>query len=180
MRVIFQSSTGNVYNNIADYITKNAVITAHQDPSYILELSHTSMQSRLQFKFFWKDISWDGCLRKNLSVLSALPYCADWAHSKPISPWFDNEKNNTVPLDLLRIINNVVNIDRIYFSPGCYIRWDYTWYLLKSYVSTIGMAYHLVASIPLRSNVLTICYLLEMSYPSEFPISITIGHVSFC
>src|SRR2546430_4234945 len=124
--------SGNICNDIADDIAKNAVITAHQDPSYILELSHTSMQSRLQFKLFWKDISWDGCLRKNLSVLSALPYCADWAHSKPISPWFDNEKNNTVPLDLLRIINNVINVDRIYFSPGCYIRWDITWLFMKS------------------------------------------------
>src|SRR6184192_952928 len=104
----------------------------HQDPSHILEISHNSMQSRLQFKLFWKNLPWDGYLRKNLSVLSALPYCADWAHSKPISPWFDKDKNNTVPLDLLRIINNVINVDRIYFSPGCYIRWDITWLLMKS------------------------------------------------
>ena len=90
------------------------------------------MQSRLQFKLFWKNLSWDGFLKKNLSVLSALPYCADWVHSKPISPWFDKDKNNTVPLDLLRIINNVINVDRIYFSPGCYIRWDITWLLMKS------------------------------------------------
>src|SRR5437868_12005936 len=51
--------SGNVYNDIADDIAKNAVITAHQDPSFILELSHISMQSRLQFKLFWKELSWD-------------------------------------------------------------------------------------------------------------------------
>ena len=124
--------SGNIYNDIADDIAKNAVITAHQDPSHILDISHNSMQSRMQFKLFWKNLPWDGCLRKNLSVLSALPYCADWVHSKPISLWFDNDKNNTVPLDLLRIINNVINVDRIYFSPGCYIRWDITWHLMKS------------------------------------------------
>src|SRR6185295_5946660 len=69
--------SGNIYNDIADDIAKNAVITAHQDPSHILEISHNSMQSRMQFKLFWKNLPWDGCLRKNLSVLSALPYCAD-------------------------------------------------------------------------------------------------------
>src|SRR6185437_5691796 len=47
---------GNVYNDIADDIAKNAVITAHQDSSHILELNHNSMQSKLQFKLFWKDL----------------------------------------------------------------------------------------------------------------------------
>ena len=124
--------SGDMFNDIADDIAKNAVLTAHQDQSYLLAIQHSSMQSRIQFKLFWKDMPWDGSLRKNLSILSSLPYCADWAHSKHISPWFDSRKNNTVPLDLLRIINNIVNVDRIYFSPGCYNRWDITWHLMKS------------------------------------------------
>ena len=90
------------------------------------------MQSRLHFKLYWRNTPWNGKLRNNLSTLAALPYCANWANSKSISPWFDNQKNNNVPLDLLRIINNVVNVDKIYFYPGCFIRWDYTWHLLKS------------------------------------------------
>src|SRR5438270_7693397 len=48
--------SGNVYNDIADDIAKNAVITAHQDSSHILELNHNLMQSRLQFKLFWKEL----------------------------------------------------------------------------------------------------------------------------
>ena len=43
---------GNVFNDIVDDIAKNAVLTAHQDPSFILGPCHNSMQSRLQFKFF--------------------------------------------------------------------------------------------------------------------------------
>ena len=108
-----------MYNDIADDIAKNAVLVAYQDSSYILDITYSTTQSRLPFKLFWKNRHWDGCHRKNLSVLSALPYCADWAHSKPISPWFNNNKNNVIPLNLLRIINNVINVDRIYFSPGC-------------------------------------------------------------
>ena len=135
--------SGNPFNDLADDIAKNAVLMAHQDSSYLLDITHASMQSRQPFKLFWKNTHWDGCLRKNLSVLSALPFCADWAHSKPISPWFDSNKNNVVPIDLLRIVNNVINVDRIYFSPGCYIttfvlyfhhvcRWNITWHLMKS------------------------------------------------
>src|ERR1043165_1649257 len=38
----------------------------------------------------------------------------------------------TVTKIMLLIVNNVINVDRIYFSPGCYIRWDITWHLMKS------------------------------------------------
>src|SRR5437764_11805035 len=48
--------SGNVFNDTADDIAKNAVLAAHQDPSYILELHYNSMQSRLQFKLFWKNL----------------------------------------------------------------------------------------------------------------------------
>ena len=48
--------SGNVYNDIADNIAKNAVLAAHQDPTYILDIRHNSMQSRLQFKLFWKNL----------------------------------------------------------------------------------------------------------------------------
>ena len=133
------------------------------------------MQSRMQFKLFWKCLPWDGCLRKNLSVLSALPYCADWAHSKPISPWFDDDKNNTVPLDLLRIINNVINVDRIYFSPGYYIRWDITCTLWNHYDVSTGMALLLVISISLRSNASTTCYQLVQIYLNKFLAFMIIG-----
>ena len=118
--------SGNFFNDIANDIAKQAATIAHQDNSHILDLVHSSMQSHLHFKPFWRNTPWDGKLRNNLTTLSALPYCADWANSKAISPWFDNMKNNTIPLNLLRCITNVVNINRIYFSPSCFVRWDYT------------------------------------------------------
>ena len=40
------------------------------------------------------------------------------------------------------------------------------------------MIHRSVASIPSCSNVLTICYLLETSYPNDFQVSITIGRDS--
>src|ERR1043166_5660506 len=84
--------SGNVFNDLADDIAKNTVLVAYQDPLYLLDLSHNFMQSRLQFKLFWKNTHWDGCLRKNLSVLSALPFCADWAYSNTISSLFNSNK----------------------------------------------------------------------------------------
>src|SRR5438270_12744990 len=36
--------SGNVYNDIADDIAKNATLNAHQDHSHILGLHHNSMQ----------------------------------------------------------------------------------------------------------------------------------------
>ena len=75
---------------------------------------------------------WDGQVRANISTLAALPYCADWALSKSTSVWFDDNFNNSLPLDLLRSVNNVLNLDRIYFSTCNFNRWDITWNLLKT------------------------------------------------
>ena len=42
----------------------------------------------------------------------------------------DDDYRNTIPIDLIRHINNIDN--NILYSSSSYIRWDFSWYLFKT------------------------------------------------
>jgi len=44
--------SGDLFNDLADNIAKQAASAAQQDPSYILNIQHTTMHSRIRFKLF--------------------------------------------------------------------------------------------------------------------------------
>ena len=50
------------------------------------------------------------------------------ATSSAILQWIDNDLRNTVPIAISSLVNDSVNVNRLYSSP-VYIRWDHTWNL---------------------------------------------------
>ena len=123
--------SGLEYNDVADDLAKQATTYAILDESLITIPNFVTMHSTVQFQLLWNKQHWDGQLRINLTTFATLPQCADWAISSAISQWIDNDLRNTVPIAISSLVNDIVNVNRLYSSP-VYIRWDHTWNLFRS------------------------------------------------
>ena len=123
--------SGLEYNDVADGLAKQATTYAILDESLITIPNFVTMHSTVQFQLLWNKQHWDGQLWKNLTTFATLPQYADWATSSAISQWIDNDLRNTVPIAISSLVNDSVNVNRLYSSP-VYIRWDHTWNLFRS------------------------------------------------
>src|SRR2546429_6006305 len=157
--------SGDLYNDMADSIAKDAAAIGMVDQSHIFHMN-TNLHSSFTFLLTGAGERWDGAWRKNFLTLATLQHNADWAsnnveNSRSIFSWFNSQLENVIPHSVLNTIRTDLDVQRTLIdTPNTFIRWDYTWNFLKTSVTVIDMALLQVMKHHLLSKLLiTICQL---------------------